>query len=274
MSALLHDYRFWLTLVSLLVLLLERLRPFRREQPLLRPLLLQDVAWLAINGYLLGYVLGPLLKGIGGGLDASLALAFGPSLATLGLLSDDPVWAQILLALLAADLLEWGVHNLLHRSAWLWRLHRVHHSIRTMDWIGNFRFHPAEVLIYQTVKHLPMALLGASPMALLVASVIATTIGHLNHANLDLSWGPLRYVLNSPRMHLWHHEAELRGRAGVNFGVVFSLWDWIFGTAYMPMERVPERLGFEDDERLPASFLWRLLLPFLDRPPREGSSAD
>jgi sterol desaturase/sphingolipid hydroxylase (fatty acid hydroxylase superfamily) len=89
-------------------------------------------------------------------------------------------------------------------------------------------------------------------------------IGHLNHANLKISWGPLRYLLNSPRMHIWHHDKHPDRTAGVNFAVVFSLWDWIARTAYMPRHS-PDALGFEGDQRFPGALWWRFLLPFLDR---------
>jgi sterol desaturase/sphingolipid hydroxylase (fatty acid hydroxylase superfamily) len=65
-------------------------------------------------------------------------------------------------------------------------------------------------------------------------------------------------------MHIWHHEAALRGKAGVNFGIVLSVWDWLFKTAYMPLDRTPERLGFVGDDRFPDAFWRRMLIPFMD----------
>jgi len=86
--------------------------------------------------------------------------------------------------------------------------------------------------------------------------------GHLNHSNLKISWGPLRYVLNSSRMHVWHHDFELHHRYGQNFGVVFSLWDWLLGTAYLPQEpEEPQRLGFRDMDAFPRGLAARLAFP-------------
>lgn len=267
---LLGNYGLWLAVVSLGVALAERTRPWRQEQPALRPQLLQDLFWLGLNGYGLGWLLGPLLGRIGSGLESALGhvAGFGPREAQV--MGGWPLWLQLPVLLLVADLIEWLVHNLLHRVEPLWRIHRLHHSIHDMDWIGNFRFHFLEVVLYQSVKHLPLALLGASGTAILVAAVISTLVGHLNHANLKISWGPLRYLLNSPRMHIWHHDAEPRNRAGVNFAVVFSLWDWLFRTAYMPLDRVPARLGFAGDGRFSDALWWRLLLPFVDGARRAG----
>ena len=94
-------------------------------------------------------------------------------------------------------------------------------------------------------------------------AIVGTLIGHLNHANVRIDWGPLRYMLNSSRMHVWHHDVELHGRHGQNFAVIFSLWDWVFGTAYLPADReMPTRLGFAEQRHFPRDLLRRFLYPF------------
>ncbi|MBW2733266.1 MAG: sterol desaturase family protein [Deltaproteobacteria bacterium] len=268
------EYWPWLVVVSVLVMLLERLRPWRPGQPWqpwIRPQFAQDVFWIVFNGYVFARFADPLFKLIYRGLEAGFSGIFASEANALHLVVGLPLWAQVLVAMVVADFFEWCVHNLLHRAPWLWRIHRMHHSIHTMDWIGNFRFHWGEIIIYSTLRYIPVAMLGVPPLAGLIGGVIATAMGHLNHANLNISWGPLRYLLNSPRMHIWHHEAALRGAAGVNFAIVFSVWDWLFGTAYLPGEAAssesPERIGFEGDERVPAALIWRFFLPFIDRPP-------
>ena len=85
-----------------------------------------------------------------------------------------------------------------------------------------------------------------------------------NHSNINVSWGVGRFVLNSPAMLIWHHERKIRGKAGVNFGVVFSLWDWLFGTAYMPVGIQPDTLGFPGDQRLSGKLVSRFFVPFRD----------
>ena len=63
--------------------------------------------------------------------------------------------------------------------------------------------------------------LGFAPQALFFHAIIGTLIGHLNHANLTWDYGIFRYVLNSPRMHLYHHAYDAP-RTGQNFGIIFS----------------------------------------------------
>ena len=180
--------------------------------------------------------------------------------------SDWPVWAQIVVALLVIDLVQWCVHNLLHRVPWLWEFHKCHHSVADgeMDWIVSFRFQWTEVVVYKLVQYLPLAWFGFGIEAVMVHAIFGTFIGHLNHANLNWDWGPLRYVLNSPRMHIWHHDYDGDARTTVNYGIIFSLWDWMFGTAKLPAEP-PRLLGFEGVEAYPRGFFGHLAEPFRRR---------
>ena len=79
------------------------------------------------------------------------------------------------------------------------------------------------------------------------------------------AFGPvMKYLFNSPEMHIWHHAYDLPEghRYGVNFGLTLSLWDWLFGTAYIPHNGRDIRLGFPGVEEYPKSFSDQLLHGF------------
>ena len=256
------SYLFWLLIVSAFCFLLERMAPWRRGQSWRRPQLLQDVFFLFFNGHVFGLLLAYSCVHI-----ATATAGWGWDLnagAWPHLLGTQSFFGQFALALVIKDFFEYAIHYLLHRASWLWHFHRLHHSIETMDWIGNFRFHWVEILVYDTLKWLPLLLLGGRGDVLLAVGVFSTLIGHLNHTNCRIDWGPLRFVFNSSRMHLWHHDYVCHHRYGQNFGVVFSVWDFIFRTAHFPKETEgPTRLGFKGMETFPKSLLLRLRL----RPP-------
>ena len=261
-----QHYPFWLLTLSLLVLLLERLRPWRRQR-LWRPKFGQDLFWLIFNGHFagLGIAYATVL------LTEPVRPAFA-SLQELGLVAQQALWVQFTTCLLLKDLVEWGIHNLLHRVPWLWEFHKLHHSIEQLDWIGNFRFHWMEIVVYRSLSYLPLVVLGVEGRIFLWIAVLTTLIGHLNHSNLSLTWGPFRYVLNSPRMHVWHHDRDWPAAhpRGVNFAIVFSLWDWLFRTAWWPSvseapAQQPARLGFPGMERFPNGLLARLVYPIASR---------
>lgn len=258
-----RGYPFWLIVVSAFVLLLERIRPWRTGQRFLRPRIGQDFCWLVFNGHSAGVLIA---------WATSRLLAFAAPgferLEAIQLIASQPLGVQFAVFFVGKDLLEYGVHNLLHRVSWLWKFHKVHHTIEQLDWIGNFRFHWMEIVVYRSLTYVPLAVLGADGRVILAIAVVTTLIGHLNHSNLDVTWGPLRYVLNSPRMHVWHHDREWpsdRSR-GVNFGISLSVWDWLFGTAWWPSRaerptQQPERLGFDGLEDYPRNLRDRILYP-------------
>ncbi len=258
-----RSYLFWLLVVSLLCLVLERLWPWRRGQKLWRKQFAQDLFWLFFNGHYFAV----LFAYVSGFLATWTMPALGHA-KSLHLLATQPLWVQFVCFFLLKDFLEWCVHNLLHRVPWLWEFHKLHHSIDEMDWIGNFRFHWMEIVVYQGLTYLPLVMLGVDSGVILAIAVLGTLIGHLNHSNLCVSWGPLRYLLNSPRMHVWHHAKEWPAdrRFGANFAICLSAWDWIFGTAWWPTRaesptQQPARLGFHRMAEYPRTLASRLLFP-------------
>jgi sterol desaturase/sphingolipid hydroxylase (fatty acid hydroxylase superfamily) len=262
------SYLHWLVGISILFVALERLFPWRRGQALLRPGWLRDLGFLALNGHFFGVWLAPL--------NGWLALEATELLQRLGLrpegasLAHWPLWAQVVVLLVASDFLQWCIHNLLHRVPFLWTFHQAHHAITTMDFIGNFRFHWMEIVVYKSLQWLPLALLGASGPSAFVVAVVSTVWGDLNHSNLNVGLGPLGRVFNSPRMHLWHHDQSSEAGVAKNFGIVFSLWDHLFGTAYWPRDRSPQRLGYPAMESMPNGLLGQLGWPLVRRPAASG----
>jgi len=268
------SYLYWLIGISLGFVVLERLFPWRKGQPFLRPGLLRDLGFLAWNGHVYSLLTAGLTGWVA--LQATLLLREVGVELRPSPVAGWPLWAQFLVFLLLSDFLQWCVHNALHRLPFLWTFHKVHHSIHTMDFLGNFRFHWMEIVVYKSAQWLPLALLGASGPAVFWVAVFSTIWGDLNHANLNVSLGPLGYVFNNPRMHLWHHDASDEGGVGKNFGIVFSLWDFLFRTAYWPRARDPGRLGYPDDESMPESLLGQLAWPLVrgrGAPPASGTAA-
>ena len=261
------QYLPWLLGISAAFAAAERLHPARRAQRALRPQLGNDLFYLLFNGHFYALLSAGVVtwtteltrSGLG-------ALSLLPA---NGFLEGMPFAAQFLIAFVASDFLQWSVHVALHRVPLLWQFHKVHHSIHTMDWIGNFRFHWMEAVVYRSLLYVPLLLLGAHTDVVFWVAVAGTAWGHFNHSNLDVDIGLLGRVFNSPRMHLWHHDASAEGGASKNYGVVLSLWDYVFSTAYWPRDRTPGRLGYAGDEDMPRGLLFQLAFPLTRR---EGPS--
>ena len=81
------------------------------------------------------------------------------------------------------------------------------------------------------------------------------------HANLDFTLGPLRYVLCVAEIHRWHHKREYED-AQVNFGEVWTLWDHLAGTFHHQRNGVRAGDVGLREAAMPSGYLAQLRWPF------------
>jgi sterol desaturase/sphingolipid hydroxylase (fatty acid hydroxylase superfamily) len=249
-----HNYFYWLIGLSLFCWTLEILFPWRKNQSIFRKDFFLDGFYMFFNFFLFSLIGYNALSNVG-------VKAFNDFLALFGItnlvafnIQSWPVWSQLLVMLLVKDFVDWNVHRILHRVPWLWEFHKVHHSVEEMGFAAHLRYHWMETLVYRTFEYIPLAMIGFGIQDFMIVHIFAVAIGHLNHSNVKISWGPLKYILNSPEMHIWHHAKEIPNRYGINFGITFSFWDYLFKTVYWPRSGRDEQLGFERSEFFPTTF--------------------
>lgn len=210
---------------------------------------------------------------------AVLAIAFGivtdrSGLAALGHrlgpAGHQPAWLQIVEMLLVGDLLGYWTHRLFHRRR-LWPFHAVHHASRELDWLSAARVHPVNEALGKIVQALPFLVLGFDARLLAAYVPAFTAYAILVHANVPWSFGSLRCVIASPAFHRWHHTSQAEGM-DKNFAAMFPLWDWMFGTLYLPRGIQPVRFGV-DGEPVPEGLWAQLVYPFRRRVSREATAA-
>ncbi|TXC76217.1 sterol desaturase family protein [Luteibaculum oceani] len=259
-----HHYFYWLIGLSLLVWFLEFLNPWRKGQPLIRRDFWLDFFYMFFNFFLFSLIVYNALSNV-------FVDAFNEFLAVLGLenlvaieIGSWPGWTQYLFLFVFVDFIQWNVHRLLHRVPWLWEFHKVHHSVREMGFAAHLRFHFMETVVYKSIQYIPVAMIGFGIDDFFLVHIIALLIGHLNHANLPWGYGKVGYLFNNPKMHIWHHAKDLppNHKYGVNFGLSLSLWDYLFGTAYIPKSGKNIELGFEKVEEYPSGFINQVIYPF------------
>ncbi len=258
-----HNYFWWLLGISLVVWSLELVFPWRKNQAAIREDFWLDGFYMFFNFFLFSLV--------GYNAVSNVAVeAFNDFLALFGInnlvafqIASWPVWSQFLLLFVVADFIQWNVHRWLHYSPFLWEFHKVHHSVEQMGFAAHLRYHWMETIVYKSVQYIPLSMIGFGLDDFFILHLVTILIGHLNHANVKITYGPLKYVLNNPVMHLWHHAKNIpAGSNGVNYGISLSLWDYLFGTAYIPNQNANEPLGFEDQESFPKTFLQQLTHPW------------
>jgi sterol desaturase/sphingolipid hydroxylase (fatty acid hydroxylase superfamily) len=179
---------------------------------------------------------------------------------------------------LVADFSTWLVHALHHRYPLLWEFHKVHHSAEVLTPLTVFRKHPVYNLVSRV---LDLAIVGPfmgvvtylfadTPASLtlfganFVFSIFHVLGANLRHSHIWWSFGPvLSRVFISPAQHQIHHSKDPR-HYDKNYGELFALWDWLFGTLYVP-GRAPETLQFGltgEDENIHPTLRAAYLVPF------------
>ena len=186
------------------------------------------------------------------------------AIALVDLSSFSPV-VQLVLFFVVLDFVQWLTHIILHRFPVFWKFHKVHHSVKEMGFAAHLRYHWMENILYKPFKVIALMVLGGfEPEQAFIVHFMAISIGHLNHANIKLNYGPLKYVFNNPVMHLYHHAQTIPEgfKSGVNFAISLSLWDYIFKTNYVPNPDKNLTLGYQGDDHMPASFFGQLFYGF------------
>src|SRR5258706_7007018 len=221
--------------VALLLMGLERIFPYA-PQKLLRAGFFTDLTGYGLlQSYVLGFAISRLIRFI----------EHHTGWSKLGLVSNWPVLGQLAFFFVIHDFYIYWFHRLQHRSNLLWRTHEAHHSVDDVDWLSGTRSHALEIMINQTIEFLPIVVLGAAPEVALMKATLDAVWGMYIHSNLDVRAGMLQRVLNGPQMHRWHHATELP-LPGRNFATKLAIWDWLFGTAYLP-DNKPARYGLLDE---------------------------
>lgn len=234
----------------LALLAAERSPGLRRTPlPLLRRYASSDVFYL-LSGYLAGSALAFGYVVHGGRWVGALGV---PRLSSLAA----PLWVTVPLALLLLDLGNYASHWLLHRVGWLWAIHKVHHSSRSLDWLAAFRSHLAEQLLRRALAPLLLIAIGMPVDAVAIAAALFTIWAAVNHANLRDTPRWLDAVLVTPRLHRLHH---LPATSASNLGTVLTIWDRWRGTLVTDEPVGDGRCGVPGEVDTYPQGWWRQLL--------------
>lgn len=157
---------------------------------------------------------------------ATVALFFAVQPYALLALPSTP--ATFAVAIVAQDFTIYWLHRAYHRIRVLWAIHVVHHSSRRMNLGTALRLSSLEPLV-DPLFHVPMVLAGFDPVMMLAAATVNQIYGFYLHTEVIRKLGPLEYVLVTPSHHRVHHgrNSQYLDR---NYGIMFILWDRLFGT--------------------------------------------
>jgi sterol desaturase/sphingolipid hydroxylase (fatty acid hydroxylase superfamily)/protein-S-isoprenylcysteine O-methyltransferase Ste14 len=232
---------------------LERLLPLHEHQPTLRRDWANDLLYVLLNGFVVraGFTF------VAGAFMAGYTQLFGQMPTPW--VADMPLWAQVIGAIIIADIGYYTAHRICHSVPFLWKFHAVHHSIEEMDWLATHRVHPIDQIFTNTLSLLPLWLFGFSLEALVIHQALYQIQALLLHSNVKVTFGPLKWLIASPEYHHWHHANE-RDAYDRNFAAQLSIIDVIAGTMFLPFKRQPKAYGLT--EPMPRNYPMQLIHPF------------
>ena len=172
-----------------------------------------------------------------------------------------PNWTQAIAMVLIADFLRYWFHVASHKNSFLWRFHAVHHSPKKLYWINTGRFHPVEKATQFLFDALPFIILSVSEMVLALYFVFYAVNGFFQHSNIKLKFGVLNYIISTAELHRWHHSC-VESESNSNYGNNTIIWDVMFGTRYLPVDRNIEKIGLKNTD-YPLTFIDQLKTPFV-----------
>ncbi len=191
--------------------------------------------------------------------------------------------AAALILILVGDFCRYLVHYCHHKALVLWPFHAVHHSAEVMTPITFYRGHPVYYALQQVVMSVLIGTTQAIILFLLVGHIelwviyLGTLVyhayiflgGHLRHSHIPIRYGrALEHLLISPMQHQVHHSSDPKHH-DKNFGEIFAIWDWMFGTLYIPDASEDLTFGIADSKGVlieqPHPGFWKaMLVPFRD----------
>jgi sterol desaturase/sphingolipid hydroxylase (fatty acid hydroxylase superfamily) len=242
---------FGLVVVAAIFVPMERVFALRRQRAF-RKGWATDLVHFVVNNMLTTLGLIVAIVAVGAALRAAVPQALRDAIAGQAAL------LQFAEALLITEISAYWGHRATHTVPVLWRFHKVHHSITEMDWLAAARLHPIDQAFTRSCAVIPLFVLGFSKATFGAFVVFTAFLALFIHANVRLTFGPLRWLIATPEYHHWHHSND-PSAYNSNFGE-FPLVDAVFGTLHLPRHRRPERYGI--DERAPEGYLAQLAWPF------------
>lgn len=156
-----------------------------------------------------------------------------------------PMFCQVFLGLVIAEFGLYWAHRLAHEWPLLWRFHAVHHSVVRLWFFNTGRFHFVDAMVSVTLGQIILFTAGAPESVMLWVGMITPYIGFLTHCNIEMRFGPISYVFNTPGLHRWHHSRE-KEEGNRNYGENLMIWDQLFGTFFNPKREPSTNIGICD----------------------------
>tara|TARA_B110000467_G_scaffold62162_1_gene56744 strand:- start:10384 stop:11634 length:1251 start_codon:yes stop_codon:yes gene_type:complete len=220
--------------------------------PIFSSLILIEIVWGKVSGKDVYHNIPDALASISSGIANIIVKTMGIYITIIGYawffnrvaiftISPYSVWAWVT-TFVALDFSGYWVHRWSHRSNFLWQTHLVHHSSEEYNLAVALRQSTSGLFNYAGFLLIPAAIMGVPPEMIAVGSFIHLYMQYWYHTQLINKMGFIDKLIVTPTHHRVHHamNPEYIDR---NFGQIFMVWDYLFGTYQAELDDVPPIYG-------------------------------
>jgi sterol desaturase/sphingolipid hydroxylase (fatty acid hydroxylase superfamily) len=151
-------------------------------------------------------------------------------------------WIYWIVLLILQDIAFYFEHRIDHYCRLFWAVHVTHHSSDYYNLTTGFRssvFQP----LYRYLYFIPLALLGFKSLDIMLMYSATQIYGILIHTKYVGKLGFLEYFMATPSHHRVHHASNALF-LDKNMGMVFIIWDKLFGTFASEDDLQNEQLAY------------------------------
>ncbi len=126
------------------------------------------------------------------------------------------------------DFMFYWLHRVDHYCRFFWAVHVTHHSSEEFNLTVGFRssvFQP----LYRFIYFIPLSLIGFDPLDVMFIYAATQIYGILIHTKTVGKLGFIEWFMSTPSHHRVHHASNIK-YLDKNMGMLFIIWDRLFGT--------------------------------------------
>lgn len=212
---------WWVLLSVAVLIIIENFSSLRiKASQLLNP---KSYFWLFLNVVVLSYLISALVP--------SLAALFDLlSVSRIADLTSYPIYLQFAVFLIVIDFVKFGIHYSMHKSNILWKIHAVHHSSQSITTLASFKHSWLETFLNLILISFVGRILAVELFVLTTVNTILLSVCIWQHTRIRyISIPVLAEIFVTPKHHRIHHELRSDPRHN-NYGLLFTIWDRLFGT--------------------------------------------
>lgn len=164
---------------------------------------------------------------------------------------------SLLVTIVIVDFYNYAYHRVMHAVPFLWALHSFHHSANALTLVTGGRHVWIERVLNNGFLPILAILFQIPPSMAMIVGIVSFLPDSCAHLNVRIPLGRFVTWMNNPQWHRIHHSVQPE-HFDKNFAGILTIWDFAFGTAYVPRPDEYPDTGLVPAERVDVidSIIW------------------